>query len=86
MAFCNDIVDTIAKDFTSEVDEWRVIVDDTAPSKFYVLAQLAKKIFFRPFKPKRIFFIKYKKGWHILRVTMMDDHIECYYCPKRFLG
>ena len=40
--FDNDKVDTITKDFTSEVGEWKVIVDDTAPSKSHVLAQLAK--------------------------------------------
>lgn len=40
--FDNDKADTITKDFTSEVGEWKVIVDDTAPSKPHVLAQLAK--------------------------------------------
>lgn len=40
--FDNDKVDAIAKDFTSEVGEWKVTVDDTAPSKSHVLAQLAK--------------------------------------------
>jgi hypothetical protein len=40
--FDNDKVDTITKDFTSEVGEWKVIVNDTAPSKPHVLAQLAK--------------------------------------------
>ncbi len=40
--FDNDKVDTIAKDFTSEVGEWKVTVNDTAPSKPHVLAQLAK--------------------------------------------
>lgn len=146
--FDNDKVDTITKDFTSEVGEWKVIVDDTAPSKPHVLAQLAKnsgstfnltlvnntckrdvdisvqirsiagnedqggglvwrakdanKYYIVRYNPlennyrvykvvngKRTQLqsadIKYKKGWHTLRVTMVDNHIECYYDGKKYL-
>ncbi|GAB61373.1 MAG: hypothetical protein DWB56_10010 [Candidatus Jettenia sp.] len=146
--FDNDKADTIAKDFTSEVGEWKVIVDDTAPSKPHVLAQLAKNsgstfnlalvnstdrkdvdlsvqmkpiagdedqggglvwrvkdannyyvVRYNPLESNyRVYKvvngertqlqsadIKHRKGWYILRVTMVDNHIECYYGGKKYL-
>jgi len=40
--FDTDIPGTIAKDFTDEVGEWKVVADANAPSQPNVLAQLAK--------------------------------------------
>lgn len=40
--FDADQTDAIAKGFTNEVGEWKVVADNTAPSKPNVLAQLAK--------------------------------------------
>ncbi|MDN3513152.1 MAG: DUF1080 domain-containing protein [Candidatus Brocadia sp.] len=146
--FDNDRVDTIAKDFTFEVGEWRVTIDNTAPSKPHVLAQIAKNsgstfnlalvnntskkdvdlsvqtkpiagdedmggglvwrakdmnnyyiVRYNPLENNyRVYKvvdgkrtqlqsadIKYKKDWHTLRVTMVEDHIECYYDGKKYL-
>ncbi len=40
--FDNDIPGSIAKGFTNEVGEWKVVADPSAPSQPNVLAQLAK--------------------------------------------
>jgi hypothetical protein len=40
--FDNDLVGSAAKAFKTEVGEWKVVADSSAPSKPHVLAQLAK--------------------------------------------
>ena len=146
--FDADKTGAIAKGFTSEVGEWKVVADDTAPSKPNVMAQLAKSdrptfnvalisgtsykdvdisvkmksvagsvdqgggvvwrakdaknYYIARYNPlednyrvykvedgKRTQFqnadIKHSDGWHTLRVTMKDDHIECFYDGKKSL-
>jgi hypothetical protein len=138
----------IAKGFTNEVGEWKVVADSHAPSKPNVLAQMAKSseatfnvalvsdtnykdvdisvkmksvagqidqggglvwrakdakdYYVARYNPlednyrvykvengKRTQFqsadVKHADGWHTLRVTMTDDHIECYYDDKKYL-
>jgi hypothetical protein len=146
--FDADKTGAIAKGFTNEVGEWKVVADSDAPSKPNALAQLAKSdrpifnvtlisdtnykdvdisvkmksvagqidqgggVVWRAKDAKNYYIarynplednyrlykvengrrsqfqnadIKHADGWHTLRVTMTDDHIECYYDGKKSL-
>ena len=134
--------------FTSEVGEWKILADLSAPSKPNVLAQIAKNerpvfnvalaietsytnvditvkfkaiagvidqgggVVWRARDAKNYYIARYNplennyrvyrvvggrrtqlgtsdvkgsQGWHMLRVTMAGDHIECYYDGKKYL-
>lgn len=138
----------IAAGFTNEVGEWKVVADNSAPSKPNVLAQLAKNerpvfnvalasetsymnvdiavkfkaiagvidqgggLVWRARDSKNYYIARYNplennfrvykveagrrtqlgtseikgsEGWHILRVKMTGDHIECSYDGKKYL-
>lgn len=138
----------IAAGFTNEVGEWKIVADNSAPSKQNVLAQLAKNdrpvfnvalasetnytnvditvkfkaiagvidqgggVVWRARDSKNYYIARYNplennfrvykvedgrrtqlgtsdvkgsEGWHVLRVKMSGDHIECFYDDKKYL-
>lgn len=146
--FDTDKVGVTAMGFTAEVGEWKVVADETAPSRPNVLAQMAKSasstfnltlisattyqdtdlsvrmkavagevdqgggLVWRAKDAGNYYIVRYNPlednyrvytvvngrraqlqsadvphtdGWHILRVTMTGDHIECYYDGKKYL-
>ncbi|MCS6859990.1 MAG: DUF1080 domain-containing protein [Abditibacteriales bacterium] len=147
-SFDADKTDAIPPGFTNAVGEWKVVADNTAPSKPNVLAQRgkserttfnvtlirdtnykdvdisvkmkavagqmdqgggvvwrakdAKNYYIARYNPLednyRVYKVKDGKrtqlqsadikrtdGWHTLRVTMQDDHIQGYYDGKKYL-
>ncbi len=138
----------IPEGFTNEVGQWKVVADETAPSKPNVLAQMAKSsgstfnvtlvsgtdyrnvdlsvkmkaiagkedqgggLVCRAKDAKNYYVVRYNPlednyrlykvvkgrrsqlqsadikrsdGWHMLRVRMEGDHIQCYYDGKKYL-
>jgi hypothetical protein len=147
-SFDTDEEGTLAKGFTSEVGEWKVVEVPSAPSGKQVFAQMAKSSgptfnvalvrdtslrnvdvsvrfnaitgridqgggpIWRARDAKNYYIARYNplednyrvykvvegrrtqlgsidiepsEGWHVLRVTMVGDHIRCYYDEKLYL-